>query len=453
MRIVLICILSMGFLFKGSAQETPINVLFVVDGSSSMLKKWGKDDKWSIAERSLLRMADSLTTMYDNLQFGLRVYGHQSLPIDNDCFDSELKLPIGEHTVATLKDRLISVNPKGITPLAYTLEQTKLDFAGLEGQKNILVLITDGSESCLGDPCEILEILLEKEVIVKPVVIGLDIDVQSLKDYHCIKEVFNPHFPFDFERKVLQVVTQAINYTTLQIDLLDAKLQGTQTNLPMLFYNQEGEVAYSFYHKRDSLGNPDTLLVDPGTVYDIRIETLPSVELKQVKLKNNQHNLLKINTPTCDLSILAKNNGKSLDLIPSIPYLIKQVGSDEYFHIGEVNTTQDYLQGTYDIDILTMPALRLHQVKLNESTKEIIIQAPGKLVVNAPFPIHATLFKEINTELVNIYSFPANSKQETLDLQPGKYSLYYRFDHKRQMIETQVEVFEIKSQETVELKL
>lgn len=453
MRLIFICIFTLGLYFGLSAQETPINVLFVVDGSSSMLKKWGKEDKWTIAERSLLRMADSLTTMYDNLQFGLRVYGHQSLPIDNDCFDSELKLPIGNHTVAKLKDRLISVNPKGITPLAYTLEQTKQDFAGLEGQKNILVLITDGSESCLGDPCEILEILLEKEVIVKPVVIGLDIDVQSLKDYHCLKEVYNPHFPFDFERKVLQVVTRAINYTSLQIHLLDEFGESTQSNIPMLFYNQEQQLMYSFYHKLDKHGAPDTILVDPGTVYDISIETLPPLSLKQIKLKNNEHNLLKIAAPTCYLSILATKQDEKVELIPAIPYLIKKAGEVDYFHIGEVNTTQDYLQGVYDIDVLTTPVVRMRNVQLNKKDQQIVIEAPGKLMVNAPFPIHATLFKEINTELVNIYTFPANSKQETLDLQPGKYNLYYRFDHKRQMIETQVKVFEIQSQATVELKL
>ena len=67
--------------------------------------------------------------------------------------------------------------------------------------------------------------------------------------------------------------------------------------------------------------------------------------------------------------------------------------------------------------------------------------------------MHAALFQEINTELVNIYTFPANSRQEILDLQPGKYSLYYRFDHKHEMVATQVKTFEIQSQKTVELKL
>jgi len=453
MKSLLFYIFSLGFIFNASAQESPINVLFVVDASSSMLKKWGKDDKWSIAERSLLRMADSLMVMYDNLHFGLRVYGHQSLPITNDCFDSELKLPIGKHSIATLKDRLISVAPKGITPLAYTLQQTEQDFAGFEGQKNILVVITDGSESCLGDPCEILDILLKNEVIIKPVIIGLDIDVQSLQDYHCLKEIYNPHFPFDFEQKILQVVTQAINFTTLQIDLLDENDQSTQRNIPMLFYNQNKEVAYSFYHKRDGNGNPDTLLVNPSVVYDIHIETLPALWMSQVKLKNNEHNILKINAPTCTLSIIAANQNERVELIPNIPYLIKKAGETEYFHIGELNNSQDYLHGVYDIDILTLPVTRLSQISLNQNEVKIPIKAPGKLVVNAPFPMHAALFQEINTELVNIYTFPANSRQEILDLQPGKYSLYYRFDHKHEMVATQVKTFEIQSQKTVELKL
>ena len=434
------------------AQDVPINVLFVVDGSSSMLKSWGKEDKWTIAEKSLLKIADSLLRQHDNLQFGLRVYGHQSLPIANDCKDTQLKLPIAKNTLAQLKDRLISVKPKGITPLAYTLEQTKSDFAGLEGQKNILILITDGSESCLGDPCEILEILLDKQVIVKPVIIGLDIDVESLRDYHCIKDIFNPHTAVEFKRNVMHVVQQAIHYTSCQVNLLDENKAPIQTNIPMFFYSDKSNPDYTFYHRLDQNKQADTLLIEPSPIYKLVVETIPPIVKENIKLSGNRHNIISIDAHTCNLSVNVYADGEATKLIPEIPYFIKESSQSDYCYSKETNTTQSYLYGNYDIDILTLPLSQFKNVSLNSPQKELRIPAPGKLVVNAKFPIHASLFTEINNRLVNIYTFPANSKQEILDLQPGNYSLVYRFDHKRKMTETVIENVQIKSKEIIELK-
>mgnify|MGYP006135438645 FL=1 len=452
MRILIIAILCSCFALGVNGQSTPVNVLFVMDGSSSMMKKWGKEDKWTIAEKSLLRIADSLINKYDSLRFGLRVYGHQSLPIENDCEDTELKMPIAAHSLLELKNRMMGITPKGITPLAYTLEQTQEDFAEFEGQKNILVVITDGSESCLGDPCSILEILLKQEVIIKPVIIGLDVDIESLRDYHCIKDVFNPHTPYEFEKNILRVVTQAISYTTLQVELLDGQQKPNQSNIPILFYSNSQEPDYTLYHRLDQAGNPDTLLIDPSSEYTLIIQTLPPITKKGIILKGNEHNIITIAAPTSFLEIQTMHEGERVNVISEIPYLIKQSKQSAYLFSHETNKVQSYLYGTYDIDILTLPITPITNLELNQPNYTIELPAPGKLRVNAQFPIHAALFTEINNELVNIYTFTANSRQEILDLQPGFYSLVYRFDHQRSMKETRIENIEIKSKQTVDLK-
>jgi Ca-activated chloride channel family protein len=449
---ILFVILFICKVFLSQAQDLPINVLFVLDGSSSMLKSWGKQDKWTIAEESLIKIADSLLSQHKNLQFGLRVYGHQSLPIKNDCEDTELKLPIAKNTLDELRDKLISVKPKGITPLSYTLEQTKSDFLGLEKQKNILILITDGSESCIGDPCDILQILLDKEVIVKPVIIGLDIDIESLKEYNCITDVFNPHTAIEFQRDIMKIVSQAINFTTCQINLIDENNKPIQTNIPMLLYSSDITPDYTFYHRLDTKNNVDTLLIEPSPLYTLHIQTIPPIIRENIKLKANRHNIISINAPTCNLSINSYDDEEAVTLIPEIPYFIKSLNNTDYCYGSSTNTKQEYLFGTYDIDILTLPVTQIKNIILNSNTKEIKIPCPGKLVVNAKFPIHAALFTEINNRLVNIYTFPANSKQEILDLQPGNYSLVYRFDHKRDMTESVIENIQIKSKEILELK-
>ena len=435
------------------SQEQPINVLFVLDASSSMYSKWGSKEKWRIAEESLILIADSLTKEYTNLKFGLRVYGHQSLPNKNDCKDTELKLPIGRHPIQQLKNTLTGTKPKGITPLAYTLEQTDLDFDNFEGERNILILITDGSESCEGDPCAILDILMKREVIVKPVIIGLDIDVESLKDYHCINEVYNPHSAVEFQKNVIQVIRQSIYYYSLQINLLDKDNNATQTNIPMLFYSDDKIPDYKFYHKFNQQNVSDTLFIEPKKNYNLVIQTLPPIFYNNINLKSNQHNIINIPAPTCNLMINTYVENEKYGLNSEIPYFIKQSNVDTFFYIFNTNQAQDYLFGTYDIEILTLPITQIKNITFNTPFKEIKIEAPGQLVLNADFGVHGSIFAEINKELINIYNFKPNSKQEILDLQPGKYHIIYRFNHKDKMVETISKVIEIKAKEIIKIKL
>ena len=238
----------------------------------------------------------------------------------------------------------------------------------------------------------------------------------------------------------------------MQVELLDENKKAVQTNIPMLFYADKPSPDYTFYHKLNKEGKPDTLLVDPTPRYKLVVQTIPPLVKTNVKLSGNKHNIIQIDAPTCALSVNAYQGTENIDLIPEISYFIKPSKDAEYVYSHQTNSTQEYLQGTYDIDILTLPITSLKNVALNGASKEIKIEAPGKLAVYSRYAIHAALFTEINNKLVNIYTFPANSKQEILDLQPGDYSLVYRFDHKRKMTETVIENFQIKTKETVEIK-
>jgi len=451
MKIKLIILFLLSFLLVKS-QEEQINVLFVLDASSSMYKKWGKNEKWKIAEESLITIADSLTKEHKNLNFGLRVYGSNSLPSENDCLDTELKLPIGKHEVVQLKNKLTGIKPKGITPLAYTLEQTEDDFKNFEHQRNILILITDGSESCESDPCEILQILLKREVIVKPVIIGLNIDVESLKAYDCIHEIYNPQSAIEFQKNVLQVVKNAINFSSLQVNLLDENKQPKQSNLAMFFYSDSKKPDYTFYHQINN-GQSDTLFIEPKENYTIKVQTLPPTYYHHLKLQQNQHNIVNIPAPTCNLSINTYNFEDKTLQKSAIPYFIKTTDVDTFFYSASTNTSQKYLIGKYDIDVLTLPITRIKDFSCSEKNKEIKIQAAGQLIIQKDFNAYGSIFVEVNKELINIYDLSPNSKQEILDLQPGKYQLVYRFVHDEKMEQSKQKIFEIKTKEFIKIKL
>ncbi|HOV11633.1 MAG TPA: VWA domain-containing protein, partial [Bacteroidales bacterium] len=138
---------------KEKPKPTPITrILFVYDASQSMFGVWQSDRKISIASKLMSELLDSLKTV-TNLHLGLRIYGHQKYYPPQDCDDTRLEIPIGESNIEKIKNKLKTVNPRGTTPIAASLEAAGNDFPPCDNCRNIIILITDGLEECGGDPC------------------------------------------------------------------------------------------------------------------------------------------------------------------------------------------------------------------------------------------------------------------------------------------------------------
>lgn len=440
-------------------EEKQTNILFLIDASFSMRKSWETKSKWTIAKETVVEVTDSLTVNLEgNVNFGIRVYGHQSMPVLSDCKDTELLVPIGENSSAALKSRLESINPKGITPLAFSLEETKKDFDGLKG-KNILILITDGAESCQGDPCYILKLLMENKVILKPFIIGLDIDIESLQAYDCLGgeagEIFNEKSQKNFKSRLYNSLSKAITYTSLQINLLNHKNEPTQTDKVMFFYNKKDKKPkYVYYHKKDEKGVSDTLYVVPDT-YKVVVKTIPETTSAYFTLDAAKHNIVNIKAPTGDLKIdLVDKDGGIHNMVNPLKYVIKKQNEQRYLHQALLDEKLSYVVGAYDIDILTLPPIQLIDQKIEgDILKQIKIPAPGKLNIRTILPIHGAVFVKNVDSLINIYSLKPKTTQEILDLQPGEYELVYRLSSERKMIKTKTVLFTIKSLETTTLDL
>jgi len=104
------------------------------------------------------------------------------------CDDSELVLPIGPVDAGALRAFIDKVNPKGKTPITYSLLQAAGDFRADAPGRKVIVLVTDGLESCDGDPCEAARKLREAGVVTKTHVVGFGLDENSLATLACIVE-------------------------------------------------------------------------------------------------------------------------------------------------------------------------------------------------------------------------------------------------------------------------
>ena len=85
------------------------------------------------------------------------------------------------------------------------------------------------------------------------------------------------------------------------------------------------------------------------------------------------------------------------------------------------------LTGKYDLEILTLPRIFINNVQIDDDkTTHIEIPTPGILTMNKSYEYYGVLFMQEKGELKKIYDLKPALKQETIALQPGKYSIVYR---------------------------
>jgi hypothetical protein len=129
--------------------DTPAapNLEIILDVSGSMNTKLGDSTRWQTALKVL---GEVVGTLPADLKVGLRVYGHRyPSKSAQTCQDTELVVPI----VPLDRDRLLqaasTLQPRGETPLVYSVLKTTADLKGAGGGS--VILITDGEESCRGN--------------------------------------------------------------------------------------------------------------------------------------------------------------------------------------------------------------------------------------------------------------------------------------------------------------
>ncbi len=166
-------------------------ILILLDGSSSMIQPWKTGTtgagRFATAARLIEALMDSVYSVNPDVEFALRVYGHQSTTDKRDCFDSRREVIFSRNNRVQMGLRLASLQPRGVSPIAYSIRRAAEEDMVDEGRYSYaLILITDGGESCGGDICTVAKELSERKIFFKPYILGL-VDYAPLKEqYDCL---------------------------------------------------------------------------------------------------------------------------------------------------------------------------------------------------------------------------------------------------------------------------
>ena len=217
-------------------KKEPVNrILFIFDASQSMLGRWQSGRKIDIAKKLLSNMIDSLKNI-ENLELGLRVYGHKSGYPPQDCDDTYLEVDFlqASSAVDLIKKKLSVIRSRGTTPIARSLEEGAKDFPNDNG-RNIVILITDGKEECGMDPCAVSRLYQKKGIILKPFVIGVGLEESWKASFDCVGRFFDASREQDFSNILNIVISHVVDNTTVQVNLLDAIQQILHRRLQVSF--------------------------------------------------------------------------------------------------------------------------------------------------------------------------------------------------------------------------
>jgi len=235
--------------------DVPKDVLLVVDLSTSMGEFFENSTKLAVAQELMRGVVQDLP---GQAEVGLRTF--------QGCERSELVTPIQPLDRDLMISAIDAFRIGRLTPLAYTLEQLRDDFAEREGP-HLIVMVTDGMETCGGDPVAVAKQLVEEGYDLRVHVVGYDID--DAEDQGA--------------RQQLEAIAAATGGEYFDVRSRDELGLALGAAVPLTYRIADGSgelVAEGF------VGDPPQEL--PAGRYTIRVSTEPELVLEDVVVGPNE---------------------------------------------------------------------------------------------------------------------------------------------------------------------
>lgn len=169
--------------------ESHIYIEYILDASDSMREQLPDGTYKRDTARDVL--ISHLNTFSPSAHIGLRVYGHRLNWKGQEaasCQDIELIAPVEIDQLEKIETWLQEFPAQGMTPLAEAISRAVQDFQTEPDRVNTIVMISDGEETCGGDPCETVADLKAQDINFTLYVVGMDVDPQAQAQLQCMAE-------------------------------------------------------------------------------------------------------------------------------------------------------------------------------------------------------------------------------------------------------------------------
>lgn len=161
------------------------------------------------ARKAVSKVVNSLPS---DTQIAFRAYGHQSPREKGDCNDTALLVPFDSlsKNQTTILSHVGRLKASGYTPITKVLEVSVADFPRNESGEKMIILVSDGKETCSGDPCAAARAIQNAGVKLAIHTVGFAVDDATRLQLKCIADATGGTY-FDAENadQLEKVINQA----------------------------------------------------------------------------------------------------------------------------------------------------------------------------------------------------------------------------------------------------
>jgi hypothetical protein len=172
-----------------SLAQSGRSVALVLDASGSMNAKLA--DGQTRIDAAKKAVSDLVSRLDSNTRLALRAYGHQSPTQKKDCNDTAMLVsfaPLASNRAEVIAQAQ-GLHAQGYTPITHALTAAAHDIATEQGSERIVVLVSDGQETCSSDPCVAARALAEADAKLVIHAIGFGVGAAARMQLQCIANV------------------------------------------------------------------------------------------------------------------------------------------------------------------------------------------------------------------------------------------------------------------------
>src|SRR4051812_38918649 len=218
------------------------SVLLILDASGSMNAKLPNGEtRIAVAQRAIKGVASFIPA---NAGLSLRIYGAQSAASQKNCRDTHLAVPFGpaSASAAAIATSVDAAKAQRYTPIAYSLDRAVPVFPA-DAKERVIVLVSDGKETCQGDPVVAAKVLAGNRITVHTV--GFVVDTAARGQLQAIaRATGGSYFDAPVGPELPDTLKQALNackqrVATLPPNPRPGKLRTTSAVYPLPVFESE----------------------------------------------------------------------------------------------------------------------------------------------------------------------------------------------------------------------
>jgi Ca-activated chloride channel family protein len=455
-----------------TAAQSPIKVIYILDASGSMLARVGTEEKMGMARRVL---KDSIAKLPDTTNVGLIAYGHRR---KNDCADIELLSQLKPIDKAALAQQIDALKPSGMTPISNSLQQA-FDVVRSQtgGGRVTVVLVSDGLETCKGDPCKLTRDAKQAGLDIVVHVIGFDVGKVEVAQLECVAQAGNGlYLGAENAEELAAALAGAVAPAATAESRLSVKAmhEGKLTDVTVRVFRagtREEVTTGRTYSAAET--NPRVLPLPAGT-YDVEVQPvtlrdLPARKLDGIKIAAGETVERTISFGTGELAIEVTRNGKLSDASITIykAGTKQQAASSRSYTQATHNPAMFRIEpGVYDVEIKALeiegrPVAQLTGIQLDGDSQIKrshdfasgtlrVGAASGGQLVDAVVSVN-NLDTNTTTASGRTYTSPT-SNPKAFELAPGRYRVQVKSVRPPGLAPQEITV-EIKAGQTTEKKI